>query len=209
MPRMFRLMFLIPALLLNDAGTSTDGEPTTDHTPPPDDRDDDGADEQLGEAGKRALERERAARKAAERAARDAQAEMQRMRDEQRKREEAEAAEQGRFRELAERREAELAQAQDQLTAVQQERDALLDIVRADVESHWDQLPDEVREAYDGADDDVLSKRRHMHRMAKVIQRLTTADESRPGNGPNPRPADTTKRDLEAAANRARPRYNV
>lgn len=78
------------------------------------------------------------------------------------------------------------------------ERDAFRDLVTKDVEAAWDKLPEEIREAYDGEDDDVLAKKRHMRRMAKVIEKLT-AEEAKPGNGPNPKPAGNTKPEIPSA----------
>src|SRR5690606_8694571 len=79
------------------------------------------------------------------------------------------------------------------------ERDALLALVKADVDAQWDALPDEVKEAFDGNDDDVLARKQHMNRMAKVIARLTEKAHT-PGNGPNPKPSDgDTKTNIREA----------
>lgn len=82
--------------------------------------------------------------------------------------------------------------------SIKAERDEYRDLVTKDVEAAWDKLPEEVREAYDGEDDDVLAKKRHMTRMAKVIEKLT-AEEAKPGNGPNPKPAGNTKPEIPSA----------
>ena len=88
------------------------------------------------------------------------------------------------------------------------ERDTLLALVKADVDAAWDGLPDEVKDAYAGEPDDVLGRKQHMTRMAKVIAALTTKTHT-PGNGPNP-PASDGTRDLKAALTEARanPKYS-
>lgn len=140
----------------------------------------------LGDAGKRALEAEREARKAAEKEAREAKQKLDQIEAAQREADEAQAAEQGRWKELAEKREADLSTATTDLTAARERLATLEALVKADVDAAWDDLPEEVRDAYDGPDDDPLAKKRHMQRMAKVIERLTADANRKIGNGPNP-----------------------
>lgn len=97
----------------------------------------------------------------------------------------------------------------DEAKTLKTTNEALLALVTADVEAAWGDLPEEVREAYDGADDDPLAKKQHMTRMAKVIARLT-AEAAKPGNGPNP-PAASGARDMNQAlaTARANPKYSI
>lgn len=139
----------------------------------------------LGDKGAAALREERDARKRAEKRIRELEKADAERQEQDRKRSEAEQAEQGKWKELAEKRDADLAEKTTTLEAVTAERDTLLSIVAADVESTWKTIPDEVREAYDGADDDVLAKKQHMTRNAKIIARLQDAGE-KPGHPRNP-----------------------
>jgi len=95
--------------------------------------------------------------------------------------------------------------------AIEAERDEYRELVTKDVNASWSALPEEIREAYDGADDDVLAKKRHMTRMAKVIERLT-GDTTSPagGNRPNPKPGSAAFNVAdEAARARARGGYRI
>lgn len=98
----------------------------------------------------------------------------------------------------------------DEAKTLKATNDALLALVTADVDAAWGDLPDEVREAYDGPDDDPLAKKQHMTRMAKVIARLT-AEAAKPGNGPNPPAAGPRELNVaeEAAKARARGGYRI
>lgn len=120
----------------------------------------------------------------------------------------AEAERQGNFEKLYADLKAEHDAIKGEVESKDARIDELLTIVKADVDAKWDDLPEEVKDAYDGDADDPLAKRKHMQRMAKVIERLTAAGEHKPGNGPNPPPADN-KRDLKAAEQQARRRYTV
>lgn len=147
----------------------------------------------LGDKGAAALREERDARKRAEKRIRELEKADAERQEQDRKRSEAEQAEQGKWKELAEKRDADLAEKTTTLEAVTAERDTLLSIVAADVESAWKSIPDEVREAYDGADDDVLAKKQHMTRNAKIIARLQGDDDGKPGNRENPKSRGSEK----------------
>lgn len=182
-----------------------DGENASDDDATDDDsatnRDDSTADD-LGDKGKAAIAAERKARRAAEAAAKAAQERLDTLEADAKKRAESEAVEQGKWQELAEKREADLATTTESLSTLKATNETLLTLVKADVDAAWNDLPDEVRDAYDGDDDDPLAKKQHMTRMAKVIERLTVSGAT-PGNGPNPKPSDGTI-DHETALRRAR-----
>lgn len=78
--------------------------------------------------------------------------------------------------------------AKAELDVATKERDALQELVKADVDAQWDELPEEVRSTFEGADDDVLAKKRHMQRMKSIIDRLL-AVSSKKGTPGNPPPA--------------------
>lgn len=181
--RYLRYATLLPYLQADpgDGGGGSNDDPAAN------DQDPEG-DKPLGEKGEAALKAERDARKAAEKRARDAQKELDDLKAAKVKADEEEQAEQGRWKELAEKREASLTETTTERDSLKAERDEYKALLTADVDASWKDLPEEVREAYDGEDDDVLAKKRHMARMAKVIQKLT-AESGTPGNGPNPKPA--------------------
>lgn len=175
-------------------------QPTTTTTP----------EDHLEDPGKRAIQAEREARRAAEREAAAAKAELEK-RDKAEAAAKAKQAEQdGKWEELARERESTLAAAKTDLESVTAERDVLKDLVKADVDAQWGELPEEVRKAYDGDDDDALAKKQHMQRMKPIIDRLVGDEEQRnPGNprGPKPTGRVTTTEEDEAAKRRMRPRF--
>ena len=152
----------------------------------------------LGAKGEAALKAEREARKRAEKRIKELEdAEAERQAEEQKKAD-AERIEQGKWEELATKREAELTAKTTSLQAMTAERDTLLSIVKADVDAAWDTIPEEVREAYDGEDDDVLAKKQHMTRNAKIIARLQDTG-GQPGNRQNPKGSGSGKPKVPSA----------
>ena len=149
--------------------------------------DDQPQDAVLGEKGEAALKAERDARKKAEKRLRELEKAEAERQDADRKREEAEQAEQGKWQELATKREAELTEKTTALETITAQRDTLLSLIVKDVESSWKDIPEEVRETYDGDDDDVLAKKQHITRNAKIIARLQGDDDGKPGNRENPK----------------------
>lgn len=159
-------------------------------------------DEPLGENGKKALEAEREARRTAEKAAKDANDRAAALEAEAKKRADKEAEEAGRWQELAEKREADLTEATAKADTLQAQLDEALQALRDDVTAAWKDTPDEVKDLYEGDDDDVLAKRKHLTRSAKLIARLTTEKQSPRGNGEDPPPRGKTDIDMNKETQR-------
>lgn len=133
----------------------------------------------------------REARKAADKAKADVQAELDRKRQQdeaERKRKDDEAK--GDFEQVKTSLTSERDTAISERDAYKSELDEYRALVTADLDAQWKALPEEVREAYDGEDDDVLAKKRHIVRMAKVIEKLSEKPTIR-GSGPSPKPGTT------------------
>lgn len=60
------------------------------------------------------------------------------------------------------------------------------ELVKADVDAQWGEIPEEVRETYTGDPEDVLARKDHIVRNKKIIERLTAGTTTTRGNGPNP-----------------------
>jgi hypothetical protein len=144
--------------------------------------------EPLGEPGKKALESEREARRAAEKAARDEKARADRLEAEARKRAESEAAEQGRWQELAEKREAELSDTTASLSTVTAELDSLRTYFTGQYTTALKELPEVIRE-FAPDDDAPFAMKAAWLSKAQAQAKKIDAGRSR-GNGPNPKPGD-------------------
>lgn len=147
-------------------------------------------------------------REGAKRAREDRDAEI----EEQRKKDAVAAQrtkdqEAGEFEKVKESLQNDAKTASDERDTLKDQRDTLLGLLKADVDATWNDLPEEVKDAYDGEDDDVLAKKQHMTRMAKVTERLTAAS-SGPGNGPNP-PAGEHKIDINKEIARKAQAYRI
>ncbi len=178
----------------------TAGATPAPDTPPPDpEREDDDLDElpdDLGDAGKAALRRERKARREAERkltslqarlaALEKAEAERQAA---ERGRQEAEAKQRGEWERIATEREAQIATLSAKLQAAEERLAAAIDLLRPWVERGWADLPRELRDLYTGPEDDILAMQAHLHRTAKLAERLKQARI--PGNPPDGEGAGT------------------
>lgn len=115
----------------------------------------------------------------AEKAARD-EAEAKRKRDE----------EAGRFEDVKASLTSERDEAMMAREAFRAEAEELRALIAADVAAAWDALPEAVRATFDGDADDVLAKKRHMNRMAPVIDEMTKRTGSEVlGNRPSPGPS--------------------
>lgn len=184
------------------SGGSQENDPPSDDPPadPTEDKDPDG----LSEAGKAALQKERDARKQAAKEAREAKAELDRLRAEKAeadaakaKAEEDEAKRKGEFEQLANKRAEDLAAAIAERDAERAEKAALIEALKPEIDEQWKGLPAEVTELYEGADDDVLAKRAHIARTRKLIEKLAeNTDQKRQAAGfgrtPNPNGTGTT-----------------
>jgi len=124
-------------------------------------------------------------KKTEERLATEAAAQAQREK-EQRERDEAEKR--GEFETVKTSLTQERDTAISERDSLKSELDTYRELVRKDVEASWSEIPEEVRETYDGGDDDVLAKKQHMDRNAKIIERLTSSEKTTSGNPPNPPP---------------------
>lgn len=120
-----------------------------------------------------------------------------------------EAEEQGDYKKLLDDLQPKYDTAVTDLEAAQQRLDMALKVVNDSLAATWDTVPEEVRDLYDGADDDALARQAFLAKPAtqKLIERLTEKAHT-PGNGPNPKPSDG-KRDIKAAEDRSRPRYRA
>jgi hypothetical protein len=171
--------------------TVTEGDPaaTTSTTPDP--------AQHLGDPGKRALTAERDRADAAER-------EAKQLRDEITKRDQAaeaarqkEAAEQGKWQELATERETALTAAQQDRDSAVTERDALRTYFDAEYTTAIKDLPDVIT-AFKPADDASFTVKSEWLAKAKEQAAKVAGSAKTPGNGPNP-PVSDGKFDLDAA----------
>ena len=93
------------------------------------------------------------------------------------------------------------------------DRDRALELLKADIDTRWEGMPDSVKGTYSGEEDDVLAKSAFMQQMKPIIDELESKAEkenerSNPGNTKGPKPTDkaTTSQEDEAAKRTVRPR---
>ncbi len=177
----------------NDATT---GDATDDKAK--DQKADDTADdldkiEGLGDKGKEAIRKERDAAKAAAARAKDAETKLAALEKEKTDRETAEqarkdkeAAESGKWEELATKREGELKSAKDEAAALKGENTQLRTAITGVLDSEWKELPVEVKDAYLGADDDPLAKLAFLPKGKALAAKLADKETAR-GNGADPK----------------------
>jgi len=173
---------------MSDATTTTETtETTTTDT-----------DQSLGEAGTKALQAERDARKLAEKTARDTTKELADLKAAKVKADEEKQAEQGKWQELAEKRDADLQTAAKTLESATTELETLRGYVSGDVDS----ISKRVEALTDSSGKKVLLKVRPS-KDASVSERMSWAEMARDelpdleaatkeisrGAGPNPKPA--------------------
>jgi len=165
----------------------------------------------LGEAGTKALHAERDARKAAEKTARDTTKELADLKAANAKADEDKQAEQGKWQELAEKRDADLQTATKTLESANGELETLRTYVSGDVES----ITKAVKAAkdspaakalldfYPGDDGSALELLAWAQKAKPRLSELDTTNATTRGAGPNPKPA-TGHFDKDAALARAR-----
>lgn len=173
-------LFRLPMLMPDDGDGNGGGAPNGN--------DGDGRDDQpLGDAGKRALDAERARAEAAEKKVREL--ERQNAKREQADREAADkaAAEQGQFKELAEQREADLTSTKASLDAANAELAVLRDYASKQLAAAQKDFP-EVVKAFAPADDAPLTERLAWLEKAAAQAKKIEQDTPR-GNGGNPPPS--------------------
>lgn len=142
-------------------------------------------DEDLGENGKKALEAEREARRKAEKDAKDAKAELDRINNERTEAERKAAEEQGNYKKLYEDLLAEHNKTKDDL--VKKERDALRSKVAAE-----HNLPTDLAERLAGETEADLKA--DAEKLAKLVKAPAPAN-TETGNGTKPPKQEPTKRD--------------
>lgn len=142
-----------------------------------------------GEKGddKEALRRMGEQRDAARKDAADMKKRLDAIEDAEKKRRDKEAKEAGKFEELANEKDAELKTATGRVADLEKQVEALTAAIDAVLDSEWKQLPEEVRDAYLGDDDDPLAKLKFLPRGKKLAEKLTEKNETGTGNrqGPN------------------------
>ena len=129
------------------------------------------------------------------------EAELNAIRQKQREADEARAKEQGEWKTLAEQREAALTAATTERDALKGEHDALTAYFDAQYTTAFDRLPDVIKEFAPPEDASFAAKAEWLTKAQAQAAKL--ADETRPGNRPNPKPTDG-KVDIPSAVPRAR-----
>jgi len=154
----------------------------------------------LGDAGKRALEAEREARKAAERKAKELEERLAAIEAERERAAEDEAAKRGEFERLATERQAKIEKLEAQLQSVREERDALAARVAAyeerdskRAETLLKSLPEGLRKLYPAS----LPLEERLVWLETALADAEAHRQTPAGNRPGPRPASGATRSLE------------
>lgn len=188
---------------MSDTTTTETTETTTTDT-----------DQSLGEAGKKALDQERDARKVAEKTARDTTKELADLKTAKVKADEEKQAEQGRWQELAEKRDADLQTATKTLETATTELETLRGYVSGDVAAITKAVKDAkdspaaraLLDFYPGDDASALELLAWAQKAKPRLTELDTTTTTTRGAGPNPKPAGNTKIDEREEVNRIRAR---
>lgn len=155
--------------------------------------------ESLGDAGKRALEAEREARKQAEKTARDAAKELETLKAAKVKADEDKAAEEGRWKELAEKREADLTAATTTIESATTELESLRLYFTTHFDAALKDLPDVVKAFAPDAEASFATKSKWLMTAQAEAKKL---DKQKPrGAGFDPAPGgnrSTVKSPLSA-----------
>ena len=169
------------------------------------DESDDQTPEGLNDAGKAALKAERQKARDAEKAWKAGQAELEQLRKEKADAaaakalaDEEEAKRKGEFEELATKRSEELKTVASERDDYKSRFDKVIEAIKPSVDEQWKTLPEEVKELYEGADDDVMAMQSHITRHKKLIDRLTANQEQAKqaaGFGRTPTPQGTKQED--------------
>lgn len=75
--------------------------------------------------------------------------------------------------------------AEEALAAANTTIASLQELVSTGVEEEWKTLPEEIRETYEGADDDLIAKKGHMTKFSKLIAKLAQPGGKTPAD-PDP-----------------------
>jgi hypothetical protein len=161
----------------------------------------------LGDAGKEAIRKERAAAKAAVDRAKAAEEERDALKAEKADREaaatkaqEEEAAKKGEFEALAKKREQERDAAKSEATSLKAENDQLRTAIAAVIDAEWKDLPKEVQDAYMGEDDDPIAKLAFLPKGKALAVKLAGKTETKVGNGRDPKSTNSQTRNVEEEA---------
>lgn len=187
----------LPLLSEMDGAGAGGGESHSD-----DANDDAGRDDALKDEGKRALDAERTARKVAEKAARETARELETLRAAQAKADEDKAAEEGRWKEIAEKREASLTETATTLANATTELDTLRTYVTAQLDQATKALPDVIR-AFALEDDAPIGDRLAWLTKAQA-QAAKLTDAATRGNGQNPSPSGGARAEAASPIPRSR-----
>lgn len=172
----------------------------------------------LGDAGKEAIRRERAAAKVAADEAKKARDERDALLKEKndlaaedQKRKDKEAAESGKWEELATKREGELKSAKDEAASLQAQVDQFKAAMEQGLADAWAKLPEAVRKQGEElvAEGDILGRFTFMHKPSTqaLVKELTDKAETLRGNGKNPKPTGDGKVTSEEASKSQAPLY--
>jgi chromosome segregation ATPase len=96
---------------------------------------------------------------------------------------------QGEFQTLAEQREAELNQVKPQLEGLQGRYDKLSDLLNKQLEATIKDWPAEIKALDPGKDADLETRLSWLDKAKLAVEKMVKTP-ARPGNAPNPRPAD-------------------
>lgn len=199
-----RSRFLLDPRLLAPDGSSGGSLPA-------DDSDIDKMDD-LGDAGKDALKKERQARRDAAKAEKEAKDQLKTLSDQvktltdEKAKRDADAAAQaesdrekkGEFESLAKDRERERDQAKEDLKKVQADFDALKSASLGMYKSDFDTLPQEVKDMFTGAEDDPVALMAFLPKAKKAAEKFGTGEQKKTedpiggGNPANPESKPTT-----------------
>lgn len=190
-----RRLWIDPALLAPDGENGGGGGGAPEGQKPEGAGDDLDKIEGLGDKGKEAIRKEREAAKAAADEAKTAKAERDALLKKEADRDAAEAkareddaARKGEFEKLANERQAALDAAKAEGKALKADNEALRTAISGFLDAEWKALPDSVKAAYLGGDDDPLAKLTFLPKGKALADELAERDPAKRGAGPDPKP---------------------
>lgn len=164
--------------------------------------------EELKSAGREALRRERAARKAAEKDATEARQKLDAIEAERKKKADADAVEQGKYKELLETREHDLEAVTGERDALKGEREALTTYFDTQYAAETANLPDVVKAFAPAEDASFIVKAEWLTKAQEQAKKI--AKEIPRGNGPGPRSrGNSDEIDEQAAFAQARRQIRI
>ncbi len=161
----------------------------------------------LSDAGKAAIKAERDARKQAAKEARELRIELDALKAdkadadaEKAAADEAEAIKRGEFEKLAGERAETIKTLTGERDGYKTQLDTLIAAIKPDVDAAWQDVPDELKSFYSGADDDVLAKRAFLAKSKPALDKLAAQQEAQNqafrGYPKTPKPNGTGKQEL-------------